>query len=180
MPVLRESQVAPSDRLEDLPHSLPGSQTRGRRSCPDVFHPIRPARDVLRMRLGVVPDERHLIDHDAKQCEPADDRLPADLPHDGRCVMLVNRYPGLLDRATNDLDLHRRLGAVTTLFRTIRSSRARSIALVDRRIIDNHRSPSMINGSTALIRAMPARRTVPMSKTPGSINFSWATPPSVG
>src|SRR6266566_1744214 len=51
----------------------------------------------------------------------------------------------------------------------IRGSRARSSALADVRITDNHRSPSMISGSTPLIRADPSRRIVPARRTPGLI-----------
>ncbi len=42
-----------------------------------------------------------------------------------------------------------------------RGSRYRSRALAEAGIIDSHKSPSMIKGSTPLIRAEPSRRVVP-------------------
>ena len=58
-------------------------------------------------------------------------------------------------------------GLVTMLRSRIRGSRYKSRALTEAGIIDSHNSPSMIKGSTPLIRADRSRRVVPASTTPG-------------
>jgi hypothetical protein len=72
------------------------------------------------------------------------------------------------------------LGLVITLFSTTRGSRPRSRLLAEPLIIDSHRSPSSTSGSTPLIRAVPSRRIVPASSTPGSISSRSATAPRAG
>src|SRR5215472_18275088 len=70
-------------------------------------------------------------------------------------------------------------GLVTMLCNRIRASRYRSRTLVEPGIIDSHNSPSMIKGSTPLIRAELSRRVVPISTTPGPISSSCAIAASV-
>jgi hypothetical protein len=113
-----------------------------------------------------VGDISHLND---EQRELSHHRLPADLFPDRGGITFLPVLPRTLISAGG-------LGLVITLFSTTRGSRPRSRLLAEPLIIDSHRSPSSTSGSTPLIRAVPSRRIVPASSTPGSISSRSATP----
>src|SRR5215831_567461 len=62
----------------------------------------------------------------------------------------------------------------TALRRRMRGSRRKSSALRDCHIIPTYNSPSMIWGSTLLMRGEPSARMVPTTATRPGANCSWA------
>jgi hypothetical protein len=122
---------------------------------------------------GIGQWERDILDLDAEQMEGRLLRTPVERGLHGVTVATPDgRIVHRLDDAS-DLELPLLPSRpVTMLWTRIRGSRRRSEAFIERHIIESHRSPSQISGSTGLLRGDPSARIVATSTTSGASSRS--------